>query len=67
MVELDGATIIDQMDAPADQYGFCVVVARGKKYPLRATSSLERDMWLAKLKDAIKASSVGQRWAVGGG
>jgi len=56
-VTIAGATT-SLTDAPAGFFGFTVTTAKGKGYPLRVQSEVDREVWLQRIKLATEAESL---------
>lgn len=56
-ITIPGASVAPS-DAPAGFFGFTVTTAKGKAYPMRVQSELDRATWLQRIQQAMTADQL---------
>lgn len=57
-IPLLGASLNPSTNAPADMYGFSVTTAKGKVFPLRVKTAVERQAWIEAIQQAMQADTL---------
>jgi hypothetical protein len=56
-ITVPGSTI-SMSSAPAGFFGFTVTTAKGKAYPMRVQSELDREMWIQRIQLAMQGEQL---------